>query len=173
MKRKHSKMVVLTLRNIPIPQDPVLVNTVEETKFDRLPDKYDPNTWPAYTSLQCYNCTLTSKRIPLFIPTGRSNGKLTRGNGPIYCSTGCMQRSLLDMKLSDSDFKKRSDLSKELIYLMFGVTVEVITPANDRIVLKRFAGTKTDAEFQEEVMHFCDFIQKCYKNYQDFLEDSK
>jgi len=166
-------MTTLILRNIPIAPIREVKAPTENDYYGELPDKYDPETWPAYTSLQCYNCTLTSKRIPIFVPTGRSKGTFVRGNGPIYCNVGCLQRSLLDMKLTDSEIQRSLDLTRDLIFMMFGVRVGVITPVSNRLVLKRYAGTKSDADFQEEIIHFCDFIQKCYKNPQDYLEDCK
>lgn len=165
-------MVVFVLRNIPIPE--VHQSATLPEYYDELPNKYDPQTWPQYTGLQCYNCTLITKRKPIFIPTGRSaTGQLLRNNGPIYCSTCCMFKSLQDMNLNPSTFKNYLDLAKELIYTMVGENADVIVPSDSRSSLKRFGGSKTDGEYQSEILNFCPFIRKFYANDSDYMNDCR
>lgn len=166
-------MVLFILRNIPnkVHEE---IEVPKSEFYDTLPDKYDPNTWPCFTSLQCFNCTLTSKRIPVFAPVSRTeDGRLSRGGGPIYCNIGCLYRSLIDSKASESERKKQLDLTKELVFQMTGVEMGVITPTDSRAALKRFGGSKSDAEYQTDVLYFCSYIAKFYKNNQDYLQDSK
>ena len=166
-------MVVFVIRDISITQIPE-PKKQEKSYYSNLPNKYDPVTWPSYTDLQCYNCTLTFKRIPIFVPVGRSpSGKLERGSNPIFCSVPCLFRSILDKNLDLSLHKRYMDLVADLVKQITGEDIELPIPAGDRSTLKRFGGNKTDYDFQSEIMKFCCHIEKFYANTHDYLQDCK
>lgn len=166
-------MVVFVIRDIFIKEEVIQVEKVEEY-YNGLPNKYDPNTWPKYTELQCYNCTLTSKRIPIFIPVSRSSsGVLQRGGGPIFCCVPCMFRTILDRNLDSTSRKKSMDLVADLVKKISGKDMGLPIPAGDRGTLKRYGGNKSDYEFQAEILKFCPYIENFYANSYDFIQDCK
>jgi hypothetical protein len=117
---------------------------------------------------------LTSKRIPIFIPVGRSaSGKLERGGGPIFCNICCLFRTILDKNLDPSSHKRSMDLVADLVKQITDEEMDLPVPASDRSTLKRFGGNKSDYEFQSEILKFCPFIHKFYGNEYDYLQDCK
>jgi len=147
-----------------------------EQPYIPVPNSYNEQKWPRYTNMPCYFCNCTSKRRPFFCPQKRDimNGKLIRGNSPIYCHPMCAVAHLQNMKLDQSSYNKYIGFIKELLYVMTNIEINIILPAEDKIVLKKFGGSKTDHEYQRELIELSkEYVAKLYTDLEDYYLDNR
>ena len=149
-----------------------LVSTgrVSCTQYDDLPSSYIKDEWPSKCNLICANCSYSSNRTPFFIPIGRRGDVFTRGGGPIFCSPSCASYMVLQIADSSTRNRKMSlviDLAAEMLN-----STDVIVPSADPFTLKKFGGTASDLDYQNDIYSLNKkMIERMYTNRSDLIDE--
>ena len=168
-------MQFLIIPNIPIPN--VKVDFYEddhrEEVYDILPRKYKKTKWPSKTNLPCYNCTIVTNRIPLFVPAIiQPNGIIFRCDHQSVCSVPCALSWIYENAKDDAEKRRYIANLRYLVREMTGYDLENYTPAMSRSTLKKFGGKFSDHQYQREIILLSGrLIQKLYTNPADYYYD--
>lgn len=148
----------------------VATGKVSCIQYDDLPSNYTKGEWPTKCNLQCANCSYSSNRIPFFIPIGRRGDVFVRGTGPIFCSPSCACYIILQITDSSTRNRKMS-LIIDLAIAMFESS-DIIVPAADPFTLKKFGGTVSDLDYQNDIYSLNKhMIEKMYTNKSDLIDE--
>lgn len=139
---------ILTLRGV----DSYRKNEIkknEEIEYTKIPDSFDPDTWPRNCNLNCYNCSLSIDGFPLFIPIiDRDEGTLERYNKTLMCSPSCVLKQILDLNL---DLNFYLEGLRGLIQILTGKMIIHFDSTEDKLCLLMYGGSLTSTEFKNKI----------------------
>jgi hypothetical protein len=142
--------------------------------YDKLPMVFTGlSSWPTYTNLLCWSCTLSFHNRPWFEPqsinpvsTGAvgnyiDSGKLDK-SGIIknkyninvkgcFCSQNCVMRHIITYSKSMSERLDKKLMLLFLYEIFTGVKITNIEPAPMFNELVQYGGDKTDVEFRKKI----------------------
>jgi hypothetical protein len=136
---------LITLRGIPL-KNRLADNNTYEKNYTVLPEIFESKeSWPSFCNLDCYHCTCTINRTPLFVPVCIDGDKIYRGTNPPVCSPGCG----VVLCAGNSTL---IEYLRELCFRLSGKKLSIMFPSSDKSVLKNFGGRFTKEQYQEQLM---------------------
>lgn len=137
-----------TMNNSTIISDDIIIDEL----YDSFRHKFTGiNNWD-FTNICCYNCSLSFKEKPVFIPkkiNSETNIEVL-GN---FCSFSCAIRYINTYYSNDDSVRCNYINSLKYLYSRFhdGKRISYIPEALPKEVMKKYGGDLTEKEYREEI----------------------
>lgn len=133
------------------------IQKYKKINYDKIPTTFDSlKTWKRSTNLKCWNCDLTFKNIPIFIPKhiyNTRNGKRMDILGN-FCSFGCAKGFIdSNKKITKDETWDQNERLKILYNIFYKKHINDIKPSPDKYNLIYYGGKLEVREYKEQILN--------------------